>query len=1021
MIADNAYSEMKKLAKQRFGTKSVFLSHRKHNKASSQYFFASTYSKKMTYIMNIGKLAILLSKLKNLLSLINQRAVQLYKALRAQPYLALLFVAIVIYGAVFSYFTVLKHNVFQSYAWDLGIFNQALYTTIHNGKLFYYTVELFLNPSGSYFAVHFSPILFLLLPLYAINSSPITLLIIQSFALSLGAIPLYLLAKKLLRSDKVGFMLAIVYLLYPAIQGANWIDFHPTALLPLLFFSLCYFMVTKRWKLYFPCVILTLMIEENVFFVVLIIAAYYFLTSGNLKSLFKLNKPLRMNEKLASAITLIVCIIYYAFSVYTKNYFPISPKYAEFFKATWAYSVLGVQGDPKLFSFYVLSNPQNAFNALMYDYSLKFLYIIFLFGPLLFIPFKSKLTIGIIGLLSLFLFSNYNAYYLIGSQYALFVVPLIFTATIYGLRKFDFRFRYSILKTMLLVTLLFTVSISPISPISDSLKKEGLLWQSAINLTPNENTVSLDDLVNAIPSNASVLTQNTIFPHLSSRINAYVIPFSNVVNDTEYLKSLINGSEYVLLGLSLPDSNTQFVFNEITRNNSYGAYALASNAILFKRGFQGEPLFTHFTEYRVFSAYKDLDIAPFSRVIDDSSEVNEKVVLCPANLSGYFMFGPYTYLLPGSYEVTFMVKIGARTSSHVGWVDISSNLGNSTVSKRDVFGFEMQPNKWTNFTLSFTSTKLMTFVEFRAFSYGTADMYIDKVIVKRISSNVTSDFGLKTFSSDELSLISGYVSKEGFLLFQQNTISNGFWYGPYVSLPPGKYRATVLLKVSPSPQEPLEHILTLSVSANSGRDVYAKYEVRASDFLNRDQASDWQEFTLEFITRDNLEGVEFTGLAPSSNFNISLAYILVEKIVLSPDLNYELFNLQRGLHVDAGQIVNDAFSHSGEVALSQKGLDEGILTYGPYITLNSGTYTAVFRIKTYETSQDATILFEVISQPGTAILSKMTLNSSGIHDGSWFEVSLPFSLEALTPSIEFRVSNNGMTNLYIDTVTVLFP
>jgi uncharacterized membrane protein len=947
--------------------------------------------------------------------------VAIIRLLKARPYDFLIIVAIIIYGIVFSYFTVLKHNVFQSYAWDLGIFNQALYTTLHNGRLFYYTTELYLNSGGSYFAVHFSPVLFLLLPFYAINPSSTTLLIIQSFALSLGALPLYLLTKELLKSNKAGFMLAIAYLLYPALQGANWIDFHPPALLPLLFFSLCYFMIKHRWKLYFPCVLLTLMIEEHVVFMVLIIAAYYFLISGNVKSLFKLNKPLRMDEKLASIITLLVCIIYYAFSVYIKNYFPIDPKYVELLKATSAYSVLGVKGDPILFPFFVLSNPQNAFNALMYDYPLKFLYIIFLFGPLLFIPFKSKLSIGIIALLALFLFSNYNAYYSVGTQYPLYVVPLIFIAAIYGLRKFDFHVRSSILKTTLMVTLLFTVSISPISPISNSFAREWLLWYPIISLTPNENTVSLNNLVNVIPSNASVLTQNNIFSHISSRVNAYVIPLSNVANDTEYIRSLISSSEYVLLDLTLQDSNTKFVFDEITRNNSHGVYALASDAILFKRGFQGDPLFAHYTEYGVFSAYKDLNTTSFSQIVSDSSATSEKVVVCPKESTGYFVFGPYTYLLPGSYEVTFTVKTGEHNSSRVGWCDVSSNFGDSIASKRDIFGFELQPNKWTNFTLAFTSTKLLTVVEFRAFGYGTADMYMDRVLMKRVSPNATSDFGLRTFDSGDLLLASGYASKEGFLIFQQNTTSSTFWYGPYVSLPTGKYRATVLLKASPLPQKPDEHILTLSVSANYGRYIFAKYEVKASDFLSKENVSGWQKFTLEFIARDNLEGVEFTGLAPSASVSISLAYIIVEKLVLSPDLNYELFSVQRGLRVEAGQVVSDPSSYSGEVALSRKGLNEGRLTYGPYITLPSGTYKAVFRIKTYETSQNAAIRFEVISQPYAIILSNMTLSSSEIYDGSWFNVTLPFSLEAPTANIEFRVSSNGMTNLYVDMVTVWFP
>jgi len=526
--------------------------------------------------------------------------------------------------------------------------------------------------------------------------------------------------------------------------------------------------------------------------------------------------------------------------------------------------------------------------------------------------------------------------------------------------------------------------------------------------------------VNVIPPNASVLTQNTIFPHVSNRINAYAIPLSDVMNNTEYIRSLINSSEYILLDLSWQDLNTNFVLNETYYNNSYGVYALASNAILLKRGFQGEPILAHYTENRVFSAYKDLDAASFSQIVSDSSAVSEKVVLCPQNSKGYFIYGPSNCLLMGSYEVTFTVKAREHNSSRVGYCDISSNFGDSIISKRDIFGFELQPNTWTNFTLT-TSTKLMTHVEFRIYSYGTADIYIDRVIVKRNSSNATSNFGTWTFDSGDLSLASGFVSKEGFLIFQQNTMSNVFWCGPYMSLPSGKYRATFLLKVSPLSQKPSEHVITLDVSANSGRDVLAKYEVKTSDFLNKDAALDWQRFELEFIARDDFKNVEFRGFAPSSSFNISLAYVLVEKLALSQDLNYELFSVQRGLQVEAGQIVSDISSRSVEVALSRKGLDEGLLIYGPYIALSSGSYKAVFRIKTNETLPNTSVLFEVVSQLGTRILSQMMLNSSEIHDGSWFNVMLPFSLNALTSNIEFRVSSNGMTNLYVDTVTVLFP
>jgi hypothetical protein len=96
--------------------------------------------------------------------------------------------AIMCYTFGLSYYSILKFNAFNAYAWDLGIFNQSLWTTLHTDKFLFSTVELFINPSGVFFGTHFSPILFLVLPIYSLFPSPETLLVFQSFILVLGAI-----------------------------------------------------------------------------------------------------------------------------------------------------------------------------------------------------------------------------------------------------------------------------------------------------------------------------------------------------------------------------------------------------------------------------------------------------------------------------------------------------------------------------------------------------------------------------------------------------------------------------------------------------------------------------------------------------------------------------------------------------------------------------------------------------------------------------------------------------------------
>ena len=162
-----------------------------------------------------------------------------------------------------------------------------------------------------------------------------------------------------------------------------------------------------------------------------------------------------------------------------------------------------------------------------------------------------------------------------------------------------------------------------------------------------------------------------------------------------------------------------------------------------------------------------------------------------------------------------------------------------------------------------------------------------------------------------------------------------------------------------------------------------------------------------------------------SPYAVTYSFVLFEKSfnekpIITPGFNYEVFTAQKDLLIQSGRLVNDATSRSGEVALSQKGLDEGALTYGPYIALPSGTFKAVFRMKTSETSQNATITFDVSSQQGSLILSRVMLNSSEINDGLWLNVTLPFALEALTTNIELRAFSNSMTNLYVDTVTVQY-
>jgi uncharacterized membrane protein len=725
-----------------------------------------------------------------------------------------------------------------------------------------------------------------ILPLYAVQPSATTLLVIKSFALAFGALPLYFVARTELNNKKMGLLFALLYLLYPALQASNWFDFQPQAFLPLLLFSSYYFFNINKWKSYFFSVTLALMVEEHISIIIFVISAFMFISDWRM--FLPALKNRRVNKALISVVVMIICMVWFISAVYAKGAFPINEQFIARYKATDTFSVLGVKGDPLLLPIYVLTNPQHIMDALMYDYVIKFFYMILLFGPLLFLPFKDKLIFGIFALLAPFLLSNYWPYYTLGAHYPLYILPVIFMAAIYGLKKLHSTTQMTMLKTALIVTILFVASTSPISPISSPFgaAKERILWYPDINFSPNAHTESLHTLLQLIPPEASVLTQNHLFPHVSNRLNAYVIPpIGHFENDTEYLQGLIAKSDYVLLDVYGWDFLTDKVYHLITMDSSYGFYALGANCFLMKRGYYDEPLFKEYIENKVYVAYKDLIVSGNATVTSDSSVETGKSVFCPQDNSGVVTYGPFTYLIPGTYEVTFAVKVGEHKDGYIGTVDISEDFGKSVLSKRDMYGFELQPNRWTNFTLTVATTELRRNVEYRTFSSGLTNVCVDRVYFRRVSPMAVSDFGSWTLSPSSIYLTSGSqlrtdtgnLTIEGFLVHYRNAADDVFWYGPYWTLAKGNYTATFLLKTSPSPQTEDEKIVVLQVSAEGGIKSIAKYQLYSSSFLGENENSTWHLFTIDFTINTPMKQVEFRGLEPSPSYDIYLAFILVEK------------------------------------------------------------------------------------------------------------------------------------------------
>jgi uncharacterized membrane protein len=511
------------------------------------------------------------------------------------------YLSVLCYTLIFSYFTILKYNSFHAYAWDLGIFDQSLWTTLHCGKLFFSTVEQFIIPSGVFFGTHFSPILFLVLPVYSLSSSPETLLIFQSFILALGAVPLYFFAKNTLNNKVIAVAFSLAYLLYPPLQGVNWFDFHVQAFLPLFFLCAVYFLSKEKWPYYFLFIFLSLAVAENVPITVVFLGIYCFWRFR--KQIIEAIKTRRLFDKrlIVPILTIVVALLWIFFAGWIQQaYFPINPAFTQLYKAVSHWSVLGVKDDPIKLPIYLITTPGRALDALYYDFPLKLIYLILLFGPLLFLSFRSSITAVSLAWLVPAMFSNYSPYYTIGDHYPAYIVAFIFLGAVEAIKKdkksFSLPTLSSYTKKLLFIGLLFTLFVSPLSPVITTWGNSFPHFADYHLPTMTGHEELLQTIADIVPDNASILTINNIFPHFSRRIDAYVYPLDSMIqgyNGTElqnYIGDLFKKSDYVMTDNTTDPYTTNLIFSRIQSVDYGRLYAYGDGIYLFKKNYSGETL-----------------------------------------------------------------------------------------------------------------------------------------------------------------------------------------------------------------------------------------------------------------------------------------------------------------------------------------------------------------------------------------------------------------------------------------------
>jgi uncharacterized membrane protein len=797
-----------------------------------------------------------------------------------RKYEVALLICIVTYSLVFSYYTNLKHYTFSSYAWDLGIFNQLFHSTIFGGKFLYYTAELYLNPLGNYFAIHFSPILMLLFPFYAVFPRVQTLLFSKCLILGLAALPLYYLTKELTGSDRTSFLVGVSYLLHPGLHGANWFDFQPQVFIPFMIFATYLTMIKEMWTHYLFFFLLSLFIQEHVTLIMTALHLSY-LASFNHREILDTLKTRRFNKFSISIASIFISIFCY---LLFKNYiqsFPIEPEFISIYKATGVFSALEFKGKTLFLPIFSLLHPINTLNALTFDIYLKFFYLLFLLAPLIFLPLMNRTIFLHSFIIIPFILSNYRAYYMIGSHYSLYIIPSLFISTIYTLKAIDRSMRERLSRYILAVSALMIIVLSPITPFSGYLNEGGkILWYPE---TPRitQRILTVHGIIDIVPEEASILTQNHIFPHFSNRVNAYVLPISTFSPDqTEILESYVEGlvrrCEYALLDLKSVDHWTLHAHKTITSDPSYRIEAFSDMAVLFRRGDAGSKTHPEQLQNQVYLAYKDMHLG-LGAVVSDQTTESGLVATCPKGSgNGHFLYGPYTYLIESAYDVGFVVKVDDPDEGYIGTLEVSCDRGAELISKRDLYGYEFPDGGWRRITLHLSLSRPRQMVEFRLYTVGRADISVDRIQLNGTGGEWGGGSSTWTFDYRDLMLQNGTITAEGFLLHSPDDGDDVFWHGPYYSLPGGDYRITYFLKVNPNEVLGDEAVILLDACHTEGRHVIARKEVTVDDLNQGGLGKGWTTVEMNVTAKIRGSIVEFRGRRPSSGHEVYLGHILLE-------------------------------------------------------------------------------------------------------------------------------------------------
>jgi len=392
-----------------------------------------------------------------------------------------IFIIVVVSTLVLFFFSSLRHSLFQSGAWDLGIFDQGVYL-ISQGLL----------PISSFtdfhiLADHAAFILYPLSIFYKIYPDIHWLLLIQAVALASGAIPVYKLALQQGASNNQGYLLSLIYVLSPLIFNANLFDFHPDVIAVPFFLWSVLFARTSKILLFFLALVMILSCKA--------VFAITVAAMGIWLALFE-------KRKLMGLIAILVGIVWLIIA--TQILIPlIGGESASTVRHIGRYASLGNSYSAILINLFL--KPHLFINKIFSIDS--FVYLLLLFTPFIWFLKNVNLSPLLVAIptIAMSILSDDPAQRYLANQYPLPVLPFLMLIAIAKISSMEFQKNWYFRFIVFWAVLAFVI-----------MSRLNLFTGQYLNFIDTWN--ANNEAIAMIKTKGSILTTHEISPHVSQRL-----------------------------------------------------------------------------------------------------------------------------------------------------------------------------------------------------------------------------------------------------------------------------------------------------------------------------------------------------------------------------------------------------------------------------------------------------------------------------------------------------------------------